>query len=280
MDNKLISSRKADQAVKSSATHDRNVLSDDDITFRLKREGESCDDFFDCDQSGKYLDCVEGVCRPDDSPPSETPDNLEQKLTALRGNKLSMDKANYPPVFQAVIQERIEEQKSEEQTRETLDFNNINNIQAEIKISQTIDSYIKIFKKIIEMIFDQPSLKYKGIINEYAIYLQKQILHMAYTSKDYEKIINFASEIIEENHLDRGFIFDLLSELGMISIDMGRTTKLAESIEESQNPQKGVNMMRQGFSLKSIGGSKHKIKSKRKSKKKKRKYSKKKSKRR
>lgn len=259
---------------------DRDARPDDDRTFRLKQEGERCDDFFDCDQSGKYLDCVEGVCRPDESPPSETPDNLEQKLTALRGNKLSMD-TDYPPVVQAVIQERIEEKKREEQIRETLDIKNIKVIQDEIKIAQTIDSYIIIFKKIIEMIFDQPSLKYKDIINKGAIDLQKQILHMASTSEDYEKIINFASEIIEENHLDRGFIFDLLTEMKSVSIDMGRTGKLAEIIEKSQlNSKKGVNTMRQRFRVKRGGGSKHKIKLKRKSKKKKRKYSKKKSKRR
>lgn len=67
-----------------------------------------------------------------------------------------------------------------------------------------------------------------------------------------KKIINFASEIIEENHLDRGFIFDLLTEMKSVSIDMGRTTKLAESIEECQN-QKGVNVLRQGFRVKRGG---------------------------
>lgn len=98
-----------------------------------------------------------------------------------------MDKVDYPRCTQAVIQERIEEKKREEQIRETLDIKNIKVIQDEIKIAQTIDFYIIIFKKIIEMIFDQPSLKYKDIINEYAIDLQKQILHMASTSEDYEK---------------------------------------------------------------------------------------------
>lgn len=58
-----------DTEVESDATDDRNARPDDDRTFRIKREGERCNDFFDCDQSGKYLDCVKGVCRPDDSPP-------------------------------------------------------------------------------------------------------------------------------------------------------------------------------------------------------------------